>query len=47
MSPKEQNREPEVAHRVTIEVVGCFTFLVNERVERLEQRKGSVSEEKI
>ena len=47
MSPKEQYLEPEIAHILTIEVVGYSTFLVNEQADLINQLKRSVPEGKI
>ncbi len=44
MSPEEQNLEPEIAHILTIDVVGYSTLLVNEQIDLLNQLKRIVRE---
>ena len=44
MSPEEQNLEPEIAHILSIDVVGYSKLLVNEQIELLNELKHIVRE---
>jgi serine/threonine-protein kinase len=44
MSPEEQNLEPEIAHILSIDVVGYSKLLVNEQIELLNELKRIVRE---
>jgi TolB-like protein/Flp pilus assembly protein TadD len=46
MSPEEQNLEPEIAHILSIDVVGYSKLLVNEQIELLNELKHIVRETK-
>ncbi len=46
MSPEAQNLEPEIAHILSIDVVGYSKLLVNEQIDLLDELKRIVRETK-